>query len=458
MAKPSRPRTEPNYAPAAVGSGSADPLTAPDAPGVLYFDPNPTTARLASAGLRLAGYNVFHAGELDPVVELAVTHGPGGDGSIHCLLLDTVTSPQLAADVLRSLVQVPGATELPGILLVSRNNPHPIPGAESLPSLRRPFTTPALLKLLRDAVEPQPDPDPETGQVVGAPVLQRLRSLLGEHFPDLELDEARLQAFASSLVAESEVPRTFLGTALMGHLSATKLAGVLSMLDASGARGVLQVEDGPTMVRLHLDRGRIRLAEAEGVEEDLRLGRFVVAAGFLNNDELEAVARADDPARRHLGQRLVEDGYLRKGELARVLLNQARDVTCHLLEWDEGRYSFEPAQSLHPLAEANATARAELKISEVLLEGLRRFEEQAEMGPDMPGVDDIFLRDDEAVAKAGRNAFTREELGVLELLNGRNSLKEIARKTRAGAFAVTKIMYRLWKAGFVHRRTNPVRT
>lgn len=456
MAKPSRPPAEPARAPMAAGGSTRAAVPGLEAPGVLYFDPNPTTARLATAGLRLAGYNVFHAGAQQPVVDLAVAHGPGGDGTIHVLLLDTATDPTLSAEVLRALVQVPGASELPGVLLVSRKNPNPIPGAESLPSLRRPFTTPALLKLLREAVEPQPSPAPQTGQVVGEPVVHRVRHLLDEHFPGLKPDDTNLQSFASALVHHSEVPRSFMGTALLGHLSAIKLDAVLSMLDASGHRGVLQIEDGPTMVRLHLDRGRIRLAEAEGVEEDLRLGRFVVEAGFMTNEQLEQIAHTPDPARRPLGQRLVEDGNLRKGELARVLLNQAREVTCHLLEWDEGRYSFEPSQTLHPLAQTGASARSELKISEVLLEGLRRVEERAEMGPDMPSVDEVFLRDDEALGRAGRNFFTKEELGVLELLNGRNAVKDVARKTRAGAFAVTKVLHRLWRAGIVHRRTAPV--
>jgi DNA-binding MarR family transcriptional regulator len=78
------------------------------------------------------------------------------------------------------------------------------------------------------------------------------------------------------------------------------------------------------------------------------------------------------------------------------------------------------------------------------------------MGPDMPLVDEVFLRDDERVAKLGRTAFTREELGVLELLNGRHTIKEIARKTRAGTFAVTKIVYRLTMAGLIHRRALPM--
>ena len=440
----------------ASGSAGGASATADDGPGILYFDPNPTTARIAAAGLRLAGYTVFHAAKEADAVALARARGPGGDGAIHCLILDASTAPEVSASVLRALVQLSGAAELPGILLVSRANPNPIPGAESLPSLKRPFTTPALVGLLREAIEPKPDTQPAVGQAVSAPVMRRLRVVVEEHFPELELDDERIAGFGSALVTESHLPGSFLGIGVLGHLSSVRLEAVLAMLASSGARGVLQLEDGPTVVRLHLDRGRIRLAEAEGVEEDLRLGRFVVEAGFMDNEALEAIAKTPDPSRRPLGQRLVEDGQLQRGELARVLLDQAREVTCHILEWTEGRFNFSPADHLHPLAAAASSSRSELKMAEALLQGLRRIEERAEMGPDMPAVDDVFLRDDERVSKMGRTGFSREELGVLELLNGRHTVKEIARKTRAGAFAVTKVAYRLAKAGLIHRRTLPV--
>jgi CheY-like chemotaxis protein len=326
MAKPSRPPAEPMHAPSLQDAGGAvpDPAAVPHAPGILYFDPNPTTARLATAGLRLAGYAVFHASGADAAVELARRHGPGGDGTIAALLLDTATAPKISTEVLRALLQVPGAQELPGILLVSRNNPNPIPGAESLPSLRRPFTTPALLKLLRDALETHPPADPEPEQAVSRAALDRLRLVLAEHFPDLTVDDAQLRSFASDLVVQSELPTPATANALHGHLSAIKLETVLWLLDAAAATGVLQVDDGPTTVRLHLDRGRIRVAEAEGVEEDLRLGRFVVEAGFLSTAEVEAIADASDPQRRPLGQRLVDEGHLRGSELARLLIQQAR--------------------------------------------------------------------------------------------------------------------------------------
>ncbi|MCA9651445.1 MAG: DUF4388 domain-containing protein [Myxococcales bacterium] len=429
------------------------------APGILYFDPNPTTAKLATAGLQLAGYRVFNAATQDQAIALCTKHGPGGDGSIVALLLDTATAPAVSGATLRALVQVPGAAELPGILLVSRANPTPIPGAEGLPALKRPFTIPALHKILREAIDSAPRLAPPQRTGPSDELRQRMQLLLGQTLPRVELDAAAIDRITSAIINEASLPTPTAGVAISGDVRSLRLESVLQMLGSDGVRGVLTVEHDDRYVRLHLDQGFIRLAEVRGVqEEDLRLGRFIVEDGFLPPEVVEAIAAAPDPRGRVLGQRLVDGGQLQAGELAQVLVHQAREVTCHLLRWSEGRLTFAPTTNLHPLAAAVAEAKAELRVNEALLDSLRRMHEQAEMGPHMAGVDDVYLRVDAEVAKLGRQAFTREELGVLELLNGRNNVKEIARKTRAGTFAVATVLYRLTRGGLTRRRIEPLQT
>ncbi len=429
----------------------------PGAPGILYFDPNPTTAKLATAGMQLAGYRVLHASTQEQAVRLCRAHGPGGDGSVVALLLDTATSPAVSASTLRALAQVPGAAELPGILLVSRQNPTPIPGAEGLPSLKRPFTIPALHKLLREAIDDAPRPKIARAPTVSEALRVRLQQALAD--AGVALAPEALDRLASSLVHDAELPTPAAGVSLQGNVASLRIESVLQMLANDGVRGVLTVEHDDRYVRLHLDQSFIRLAEVRGIEgEDLRLGRFVVEDGFLPAEVIEAIASVPDPRGRVLGQRLIDDGQLRPGELAQVLVHQAREVTCHLLGWSEGRLTFAPTTTLHPLAAAVAEAKAELRVAEALLDALRRRHEEAAMGPHMAGVDDVYLRVDAEVAKLGRQAFTREELGVLELLNGRNSVKEIARKTRAGTFTVATVLYRLGRAGLTRRRVEPLQT
>ena len=56
----------------------------------------------------------------------------------------------------------------------------------------------------------------------------------------------------------------------------------------------------------------------------------------------------------------------------------------------------------------------------------------------------------------GRGRLTGEEIAVLELVNGKNSVKQIIRKSRMGSFEVSKMLYRLLSIRLLRRRVLPV--
>ena len=56
----------------------------------------------------------------------------------------------------------------------------------------------------------------------------------------------------------------------------------------------------------------------------------------------------------------------------------------------------------------------------------------------------------------GRGRLTREEVTVLELVNGKNTVKEIIRRSRMGSFEVSKMLYRLLSIKLVRQRVQPV--
>ena len=59
---------------------------------------------------------------------------------------------------------------------------------------------------------------------------------------------------------------------------------------------------------------------------------------------------------------------------------------------------------LHPMAAAAAReSRSELSVSEALLDGLRRLDESAFMHLSTAKMDEVFLRNDEQIAKIGGN-------------------------------------------------------
>src|SRR5690606_32536383 len=134
---------------------------------------------------------------------------------------------------------------------------------------------------------------------------------------------------------------------------------------------------------------------------------------------------------RPLGRRLCAAGRITPGELGAAILAQAREITCHVLTFRKGIAGFVPLARLEaPMAASAEEGKVELAVSEALLDGLRRLDENALMGPHMPELDDVYVRDDAKVSRMAREVLARDELDVLELINGRNSVKDIARRTR----------------------------
>jgi hypothetical protein len=90
------------------------------------------------------------------------------------------------------------------------------------------------------------------------------------------------------------------------------------------------------------------------------------------------------------------------------------------------------------------------------MEGFRRVDEWHLIEREINDFDMVFLRNEDAVAHMGRGRLTREELTILELVNGKNTVKEIIRASKMGSFDVSKMLYRLLSIKLIRRRVMPV--
>ena len=97
-----------------------------------------------------------------------------------------------------------------------------------------------------------------------------------------------------------------------------------------------------------------------------------------------------------------------------------------------------------------------LDVEAVLMEGYRRVDEWHLIERAIDDFDLVFLRNEDSVAQMGRGRLTREELVVLELVNGKHTVQDIIHKTRMGSFEVSKMLYRLLSIKLIRRRVQPV--
>ena len=66
------------------------------------------------------------------------------------------------------------------------------------------------------------------------------------------------------------------------------------------------------------------------------------------------------------------------------------------------------------------------------------------------------MRNDDAVRAMGPDRLTREEQAVLELVNGKNTVKDIIRLSRMSSFDVTKMLYRLLSIKLIRKKVSAV--
>jgi CheY-like chemotaxis protein len=248
---------------------------------------------------------------------------------------------------------------------------------------------------------------------------------------------------------------------LRGDLRVVPLAEVLQLLDVQEQSGVLTVERSGARVDMYFRRGRVDQAIAEGVPDEFLLGRFILDAELMARGDFEAFLesrqRGSSPSgvasTKLLGQSLVKLGHLAEADLKAVLTRQSTELIYEILRWRHGRFRFSAGMELPPSV---IDAALGLDVEAVLMEGYRRVDEWHLIERAIDNFDVVFLRNEDSVAQMGRGRLTREELAVLELVNGKNSVKDIIRKSRMGSFEVSKMLYRLLSIKLVRRRVLPV--
>jgi DNA-binding response OmpR family regulator len=240
---------------------------------------------------------------------------------------------------------------------------------------------------------------------------------------------------------------------LRGDLRVVPLAEVLQLLDVQEQSGVLTVERSDARVEIYFRRGRVDQAIATGVPEEFVLGRFVLDAELMQRPHFEAFLESRTSPPKLIGQQLVKLGHLAEADLKSCLTRQSSELIYEILRWRHGRFRFAAGVELPPSVIDAALA---LDVEAVLMEGYRRVDEWHLIERAIDNFDIVFLRNEDSVAQMGRGRLTRDELAVLELVNGRHTVQEIIRKSRMGSFEVSKMLYRLLSIKLVRRRVLPV--
>jgi len=458
---------------------------------VLVIDDSPTILKVVQLVLTKAGFTVDTATDGEEGIAHAAQKRP------DLILLDFVMPKMNGYQVCRALAESLELKDIPVVLMSAKGDQvgeRFVKVMGIVDYITKPFSPEAITAVVQHTigkygngahVEPLVDDDelphreptaPRTSLALGGSAERRLDALaaLREGLIDVLVSESDTHDFETLMRRKLDdtlllrlldpVSKTLGGSddgsALRGNLAQVPLAEVLGLLQQQRQWGTLSVTRPPgesgepsAKIDVFFKAGKVELTLAEGLGEEFLVGRYLVDQQALSRQDLELFLKSRGPATKPIGEQLVKLSYVTEAELKQALARQTSERIYELLRWPAGRFMFVASRELPPLA---IDAGLALDIDGILMEGVRRVDEWHLIEREVGDFDAVFLRNEEQVQNVGKARLTREELSILELVNGKNSVKDIVRQSRMGSFEVSKMLFRLLSIKLIRRRVAPV--
>lgn len=167
---------------------------------------------------------------------------------------------------------------------------------------------------------------------------------------------------------------------------------------------------------------------ASSNQESDRLGRRLLKAGRLNQNQYLAVSEIIQKTGKLEGSVMVELGFVSRNDLEDELRRQARDIILSLFSWRDGWYQFD--ETTFPLA---GIVPIGMSIGNIIREGLTGFEWQA-VRRSLPPLAAVLRPAENPAALLQTAGLSEDQKSVLLLIDGEKSIEQICAASRIGDF------------------------
>jgi hypothetical protein len=227
---------------------------------------------------------------------------------------------------------------------------------------------------------------------------------------------------------------------LSGDLKDFSLADVLQLLLQQRKSGMLNLANGKDKAELYISQGNLTGVRLNGAGPEAKIKEVLVESrrvGAKEMAEIETIAADMD---RPLLATLSAKGYVAEADTDEWLQIISEDMVCDLFSWTGGRYEFQTG-----LKGSGGLSHLNLSTEFACMEGMRRIDDWPRLHEKIPGVRAVFR-------PTGR-PYQGDELGwdrlVLNLVDGRKPVQQIAREVPFGSFRLFECLVNLWNGGFI---------
>lgn len=226
--------------------------------------------------------------------------------------------------------------------------------------------------------------------------------------------------------------------AIEGPLHDIGIHDVFQLLDLARKSGRLRVRS-----QVRNNEGDVHFLSGAVVHATMRnnphtLGALLRSAGKVTDAELAAASNAQSGGDvRRLGEILIAHGAVSRRDVERYMKQQIETVVFDLFSWKEGTFSFTD----QGVDSAGFDAAIRVSTESLLMEGARRIDEWSRMADRIP---DAHVVPHLAAMVHGSESFIDLRPGeweVLALIDGQNTLLDIASSLAVSEFEVAKTVY-----------------
>ena len=214
------------------------------------------------------------------------------------------------------------------------------------------------------------------------------------------------------------------------------LPDLLQWLAGAGKTGPLHLTNGRFRKDIHFRDGVIVASSSDDPREFL--GQFLLAHRKITEEQLRKAMESQRSTGVMLGKILIMVGALDEDELRKMLALKAEESLFNLFLWKQGSFTFEDGE-----IEADLEFPLALKVEDVLMEGLRRYDElQVILDAFAPG-ESVLERTDAPLPQ--KLADSSEVRRLLDVVDGKRNLTDLCLELHAPEFRVSRIAYELYR-------------
>lgn len=172
------------------------------------------------------------------------------------------------------------------------------------------------------------------------------------------------------------------------------------------------------------------------------LARYLVLSGRVQEDIIKEAERESQKRNLGIEEVLLEDGIITREELEKIIIFKIEEVIDEILTWKEGSFYFVPEDRIYKFSKI----KVKVDPQYLLMEAMRRQGELLKMRKKIRSEDLIpFPKDIPEIDIE----LSKEEIKVLELVDGEKNIREIAERSGIGRFKTFEAIYHLLEMGWI---------